>query len=72
MTGRFSNRLTARPLSNRDVKAWNAAYLVDVPNGKVGREVDRGQLLSAYRIKEALATVPMVVVVWLSRSTRGI
>jgi hypothetical protein len=38
-------------LPNRGVKEWEVAYLVDVPNGKVVREVGEDQLLSEYRIK---------------------
>jgi hypothetical protein len=38
------------PFPNR-LKEWFLAYLVDVPNGKVVREVDKDQLLSEYKIK---------------------
>jgi len=36
---------------NRGLKEWDVAYLVDIPNGKVVREVDKDQLLSQYKIK---------------------
>src|SRR5208337_1377679 len=36
---------------NRGINDWYFAYLVDVPNGKVVREVGKDQLLSEYKIK---------------------
>jgi len=36
---------------DRGVKAWAVAYLVDVPNEKLLREVSREQLLSEYKIR---------------------
>jgi hypothetical protein len=36
---------------NRGLKEWDVAYLIDVPNGKVVREVGKDQLLSEYKIK---------------------
>lgn len=35
----------------RGLKDWYMAFLVDVPNGKVVREVGKDQLLSEYKIK---------------------
>jgi hypothetical protein len=35
----------------RGLKEWDVAYLVDVPNEKVVREVGKDQLLSEYKIK---------------------
>lgn len=36
---------------NGGVKEWNVAYLIDVPSGKVLREVNKEQLLTDYKIK---------------------
>jgi len=36
---------------NRDQENWDLAYLVDVPNKKVIREVTKAQLLTDYKIK---------------------
>jgi hypothetical protein len=41
-------------LPNRGLKEWDLAYLVDVPNRKIAREVDKEQLLSEYKIKVPL------------------
>jgi hypothetical protein len=38
------------PFPNR-LREWFLAYVVNVPNGKVIRELDRDQLLSEYKIK---------------------
>jgi hypothetical protein len=38
---------------NRGINDWYLAYLVDVPNTKVLREVGKDQLLSEYKIKVA-------------------
>lgn len=40
-------------LPNRGLKEWNFAYLVNVPNGKILREVDKEQLLSEFKITVA-------------------
>ena len=36
---------------NRGQQEWDVAYLVDAPNGKVVREIDKDQLHSEYKIK---------------------
>jgi hypothetical protein len=36
---------------NQGLKEWDFAYLVDVPNGRVAREVGKDQLLSEYKVK---------------------
>jgi hypothetical protein len=36
---------------NRGQKEWDVAYLIDVPSGKMLREVDKDQLLREYKIK---------------------
>jgi hypothetical protein len=36
---------------NRGLKEWNVAYVVEVPNRRVLRELDKEQLLSEYKIK---------------------
>lgn len=38
---------------NRGQKEWDLAYLVDVPNRKVIRAVNKQQLLSEYKIRVA-------------------
>jgi hypothetical protein len=44
--------MTAGPTAfpNRGLREWNFAYLVNVANGKVLREVDKEQLLSEFKI----------------------
>jgi len=45
--------ITSGPAKSREegIKEWDLAYLVDIPNGKVIREVDKAQLFTEYKIK---------------------
>lgn len=47
------NARTSGPTTfpDRGLKEWDIAYVVDVPNGKVVREVGKDQLLLEYKIK---------------------
>jgi len=51
LVGVSATTVGSASLPDRGMKEWDLAYLVDVPDGKVVRELDREKLLSEYKIK---------------------